>query len=141
MSQYKIKYIIIIIILLGLRLRRPRSLACRLIELVRLVRNTCMYGKVFAHYETGWSPIWELMAAIVAFSHSADLSHKKYIIILNIFKYSIIFLNHNKKTTIIIFCIIVYTIFQQFYLKRKKKLCLIFFNRYKQHIWNIVLHL
>ncbi|KAF0749830.1 Uncharacterized protein FWK35_00024562 [Aphis craccivora] len=36
--------------------------------LVRSVRNTCMCGKVFAHYVPRWSPIRVLVAAAVAYS-------------------------------------------------------------------------
>jgi len=67
--------------LLGLRLR-----LVRLGRLVWSVRNTCMCGKVFAHYKPGWSPIRKQVAAPVAnfqslcvidFSHCAAPSHKK----------------------------------------------------------------
>ncbi|KAE9523381.1 hypothetical protein AGLY_016329 [Aphis glycines] len=38
------------------------------LRLVRSVRNTCMCGKVFAHYVPRWSPIRVLVAAAVAYS-------------------------------------------------------------------------
>jgi len=70
-------YIVVFFFLLSLRLRRLKSLTCKLIglvlgtvgleRLVRLVRNTFMCGKVFAHYEPRWSPIRELAAAVVVY--------------------------------------------------------------------------
>jgi len=40
------------------------------VGMVGMVENTYMCGKVLAHYEPGWSPIWELVAAAVTYSQS-----------------------------------------------------------------------